>query len=105
MLSAKQFPGWPQTIKVQDNYGRQAAAFLPTIKISGITNPVFQIINEKNNEIVYTIRIKENIFRPKVFEEGLYTIKAGDPDIGKIEILENVQSLGLNKKQIIKINF
>jgi len=104
-LSAKQFPGWPQTIKVQDNYGRKAAAFLPTIKISGISNPVFQIINEKNDEIVYTIRIKENIFRPEVFEEGLYTIKAGDPDIGKIKIFENIQSLGLNKKQIIKINF
>ena len=103
--SAKQFPGWPQTIKVQENYGRKAKAFLPTIELSGITNPVFQIINEKNNEIVYTIRVKENIFRPQVFEEGLYTIKAGNPDTGKLKFFKNIQSLDLNKKQIIKINF
>ena len=29
---AKQYPGWPLTIKQQDNYGRQAVAWLPTIK-------------------------------------------------------------------------
>ncbi len=103
--SAKQFPGWPQTIKVQDNYARTPNSFLPTIKLSGITNPVFQIIKEKNKEIVYTIRAKKNIFRPKIFEEGLYTIKAGNPDTGKLKILKNIQSLGLNEKQIIEINF
>ncbi len=103
--SAKQFPGWPQTIKVQENYAKKAKAFLPTIELSGITNPVFQIINEKNNEIVYTIRVKENIFRPKVFDKGFYTIKVSNPDTGKLKILKNIQSLGLNKIQIIKINF
>jgi len=104
-LSSKQFPGWPKTIKVQDNYSRQAAAFLPTIIISGITNPVFQIINEKKDEIVYTIRVQKNTFRPKVFEKGLYTIKVGNPDIGKMKTFKKIQSLDLNKKQIIKINF
>ena len=101
--SAKQFPGWPQTIKVQDNYGREAELFLPTIKISGITDPVFQIINEKSNEIVYTIRIKENIFKPKVFEEGVYTIKIGNPDNGKMKIIKNIQSLTSDTNIILKI--
>jgi len=103
--SAKQFPGWPQTIKIQDNYSRKASAYLPTIKISGITNPVFQIINEKNDEIVYTIRIKENIFRPKVFEAGLYTIKVGNPDVGKMKIIRNIQSLTSDTNNILNMMF
>ena len=103
--SAKQFPGWPQTIKVQDNYGRKAESFLPTIKISGITDTVFQVINEKNNEIVYTIRIKENIFRPKVFKEGLYTIKAGNPDNGKMKFFKNIQSLTSDTNYFINLTF
>jgi len=104
--SAKQFSDWPQTIKVQDNYGRKAKAFLPTIELAGITNPVFQIINEKDNEIVYTIREKQKKIRLKVFEEGIYTIKIGDPDNNKLKIFKNIQTLGLfESEKIIKINF
>ncbi len=75
---AKQFPGWPVTINQEDNYGRKAVAWLPEIHVIGMENPVIRIIDETNNELVYTLRINGNSFKPKVFKEGKYTIKIGD---------------------------
>lgn len=77
-----QYPGWPITIKQEDNYGRKAVAWLPEIKVSGIKKPVVKIINEANNELVYAIRLKRNKFSPKVFEKGRYTIVVSEPDQG-----------------------
>ena len=76
--NARQYPGWPQTIHQLDNYGRKAAAYLPTLKIDGMDDPVVQIVDEKTGEIVYTLRINGTEFRPKVFHDGTYTIRVGD---------------------------
>ncbi|CAN0433172.1 unnamed protein product, partial [Scytosiphon promiscuus] len=58
---AKPYDGWPITINQEDNYGRKAKAYLPTVEVSGLENPpVIQIIDEASSEIVYTIRAKEN---------------------------------------------
>jgi hypothetical protein len=71
-----QYPGWPITVSQQDNYGRKPYGYLPTIK-TNIKDPVVQVINEKNGEVVYTLRIQGKKFTPKVFESGSYTIKVG----------------------------
>jgi alkaline phosphatase D len=78
--ASSQFPGWPHTINQQDNYGRQARAFLPTLEIEGISDPVIQIINEKNQILEYILRIRGNSFTPKVFDLAHFTVKVGDPD-------------------------
>ncbi len=77
---AKQYPGWPLTVKQEDNYGRNAVAWLPTIKVTGAKDPVVQVVDEADGEIVYTLRIKGDSFRPKVFKDGKYSIHvtAGD---------------------------
>lgn len=77
---ARQYPGWPKTIHQLDNYGRKAAAYLPTLKIDGMDNAVVQVIDEAQGEIVYTLRIQGREFRPKVFHDGTYTIRVGDQD-------------------------
>jgi len=102
--TAEQYAGWPQTIKQQDNYGRKAVAYLPTIKVSGMTDPVVQVIDEANGEIVYTLRIKGSSFRPKVFKNGTYTVKVGEPDTRKMEILRHVRSIGPEKSQFIRVD-
>jgi len=82
--AAHQYPGWPKTIRQFDNYGRKAAAYLPTLRISGMKDPVVQVVDEAGGEVVYTLRIKGNEFRPKVFSEGTYTIRVGEqPDTMK----------------------
>lgn len=85
-----QMPGWPVTIDVLDNYPRQGDARLPTLNISGVTNPVVQIVDERNGEIVYTLRIAGQRWRPHVFAPGEYTVKVSEPDSGRERVLKRV---------------
>ncbi|MCK4920112.1 MAG: hypothetical protein KAS71_03645, partial [Bacteroidales bacterium] len=88
---AKQFPGWPVKIIQEENYSRKAKAWLPEIKVEGMEDPVFQVIEESSDEVVYTIRILGSSFRPKVFQDGLYTIKIGDQDTREV-VLEGIKA-------------
>jgi len=102
--ATKQYAGWPKTIKQQDNYGRKAAAYLPTLSVAGMEDPVVQVIDESNGEIVYTLRIDGNTFRPKVFRKGTYTIRVGQqPD--KMKELKGVKSLGAGEKTELRVEF
>ncbi len=75
-----QYRGWPVTVRQADQYGREAVAWLPQVEVSGLENPVIEIVDERTGERVYTLRIKGRRFRPKVFAEGPYTIRVGEPD-------------------------
>lgn len=72
--ACRQYPGWPVTISQEDNYSREAAAFLPTIQ-SNVEDPVIQVIQESTGEVLYTLRIHGTSYSPKVFEPGFYTLK------------------------------
>ena len=101
--NAPQYAGWPITITQEDNYTRNAVAFLPTLKFTNATNPVVQVIDESSDEIVYTLRIKGNSFRPKVFRKGSYTIKVGHDKLDKT--FTGVKSLGkeVSEEKIISL--
>jgi len=86
-----QFPGWPKTIKLEDNYGRAPVAHLPTLKISGIDRPVVQVINEQSGEIEYTLRIGSNEFRPKIFAKVPHTVIVGEPSENRTTTLKNLK--------------
>jgi hypothetical protein len=93
---AKQYAGWPLTIKQEDNYARRALFYMPELHIKGPAEPVVQVIDEANNEVVYTIRIRGQVFRPKVFRAGTYTIRIGE---GKHVVpIKNVQALKPDEK-------
>ncbi len=78
--AGRQYPGWPRTIGQFDNYGRAAGAWLPTLEVKNGIDPVVQVVDEADGEIVYTVRIKGTSFRPKVFREGTYTVRVGEGD-------------------------
>ncbi len=89
--NADQYDGWPVTIKQEQNYGKQAAAFLPELNISGLDNPVVQVIDETTKEIVYTLRIQGNTYKPKVFDTShIYTIKVGKSTDNFEKVLEKI---------------
>ena len=90
--AAKQYAGWPKTIGQLDNYGRKAVAYLPTLKIRGADDPVVQVIDESDGQIVYTLRIKGREFRPKVFRKGSYTVKVGQQP-GKMKEIKAIEAL------------
>ena len=102
---SQQYPGWPKTITMQDNYARKASAYLPTIEVTGMAEPVVQVIDEFDGEIVYTLRIKGNLFRPRVFREGSYTVKVGEPGTEKMKILPGIKSQAPKEEGLIKIEF
>ena len=88
-----QYEGWPITIEQEQNYGRQAVAFLPELNIIGIEDPVVQVIDETTNEIVYTLRIKGNTYKPKVFDAShSYTVNVGKSTNSFSKTLNNLVS-------------
>ncbi len=102
--AAKPYPGWPITIAQTDNYGRRAVGYLPTLKVSGLDDPVVQIVDESNKEIVYTLRIKGREFRPKVFHAGSYTIRVGDQG-RRMKELTGVRSLPEDEQRELAVRF
>ncbi len=74
-----QFPGWPMTIRQEDNYVRSTELYLSEIRTAGMVDPVIQVVHENTDEILYTLRIKGSTYRPRVFEEGLYAVFVGEP--------------------------
>jgi len=102
---AEQYPGWPQTIRQQDNYARKATAYLPTIQVSGMTDPVVQVIDESDGEIVYTLRIQGASHRPKVFRAGTYTVTVGQPGTDRMKTLTGMRSLPPGKTRTVEVQF
>jgi alkaline phosphatase D len=102
---AQPYPGWPVTVDQQDNYGRKAAAWLPSIEVQGMDDPVVQIVNESNDEIIYTLRINGSVFRPKVFQDGDYTVKVGEPGTAQFKVLTGVKSTTESDYQRMIVEF
>lgn len=73
------YPGWPVVFSQDDNYGRHPVGYLPTVVINGQYEPVVQVVNERSGEVVYTLRLADGEFTPKVFESGTYAIHVGEP--------------------------
>jgi len=94
-----QYPGWPVTVTQEDNYGREAAGYLPTIH-TDVEDPVIQVIHEESGEIIYTLRINGRSFQPKVFRPGSYTLKVRYQDYE--EIIPDLFA-GLNQDRIINL--
>lgn len=74
---AEQFPGWPVTIQSQDNDGRTVRGYLPELKFTNADSPVVQVINEATQEVLYTVRVQGNSFRPPVYDSGNHRVRVG----------------------------
>lgn len=73
----EQFPGWPITVRIDDNDGRRPVAWLPELVIEGAESPVIQVTAEASGETLYTVRVRGNRFQPHVYSQGLFTVNAG----------------------------
>jgi phosphodiesterase/alkaline phosphatase D-like protein len=78
-----QMPGWPVTVAQLSNYGRNAAAHLPTLYFSGVRNPLVQVFDDATGELIYNLRPPAGSFQPHVFASGKYTVKVSDPEAGR----------------------
>jgi hypothetical protein len=73
----EQFPGWPITVRNDDNDGRRPVAWLPELAINGIDRPVVQVVAEASGDILYTVRAPAARFQPPVYAPGSYTVRVG----------------------------
>lgn len=91
-----QFPGWPITVRMSDNDGRKPTGYLPTLITNEKKRPVVQVIDESNNEVLYTIRTEAKSFQPYVYSNGPFTLKVGydKPDEILLEHIEPRQQQG-----------
>ncbi len=96
------YPGWPRTISQQDNYARQAVAYLPRIT-TNVDDPVIQVINQATGETEYTLRIRGREFRPRVFAKGKYTLVVSRPDQQQFVELRDVASIERDDKATLNI--
>jgi hypothetical protein len=72
-----QYKGWPFTFNMEENDGREVYGYLPELRFE-IENPVVQVMNEETDEILYTLRIQGASYQPRVYSDGVYTVKAGN---------------------------
>ncbi len=72
---SEQFPGWPLTVNMDANDGREPIGWLPSLRIEGAERPVVQIV-DPDGEVLYTVRVA-NGFRPPVYRSGKHVIKIG----------------------------
>jgi alkaline phosphatase D len=77
---AKPYDGWPITIDQIENGLWGAEWQLDRIETTGFRDPVVQVQDEVNGEVVYTLRITGDSFTPLVRKAGTYTVLAYDPD-------------------------
>jgi hypothetical protein len=77
-----QYAGWPLTVNVDDNDGRQAVAYLPELLFHGASNPVVQVIGGAG-EVQYTRRVTGTRFRPPVFALGTYRVRVGRDSVAE----------------------
>src|SRR5262245_27104790 len=87
-----QFRGWPRTFDVAENYGRKAAAQLPKLEVRGVKEPVVEVIDERNGELVYGLRLKSGSWQPQVFVEGKYTVRVSEPESGKSKEMKGLEA-------------
>ncbi|HEV2292815.1 MAG TPA: alkaline phosphatase D family protein [Tepidisphaeraceae bacterium] len=75
-----QFPGWPLTIRQAENFAAKRFGALPRVTApAGVTNPVVQVIDERDGRLVYALRVRGESFEPFVFADGEYTVRIGQP--------------------------
>ncbi|NIP95501.1 MAG: hypothetical protein GWO24_19475, partial [Akkermansiaceae bacterium] len=85
-----QFPGWPITFHMSENDGRKVFAKLPRFSVKDYENPVYQVIDDRDGEILYTTRSESRLVEAPVYAPGKYTVKAGK-DQPELTVLEGYE--------------
>jgi hypothetical protein len=99
MRPETQFPGWPVSIDPLADSARRAAAWLPTLKVSGAESPVVQIFDGAG-KLVYNLRIAQSELQPHVFAAGKYTLCVVEPETGRVQQFEGVAAREKNDEVI-----
>lgn len=101
---SEQYPGWPLTITMAENYARRPVAYLPKLEFHGLSNPVVQVV-DSGGEIVYTTRILGESYRPGVFADGTYTLHVGEPGTDQMKTLSDIHTVAEDDASSVSVEF
>ena len=87
--SATQYPGWPRTISLFDNYNPPSWGKLGELTFD-VDSPVVQLVDSNTGEILYTVRVNGKSFVPGAPRGKTFIIKAGQ-DAAETVIARDVQ--------------
>jgi hypothetical protein len=68
-------------------------------------DPVIQVINEADGDIVYTIRVKGSSFEPQVFEDGTYALSEGEQGTDRMKIFKGLRPSLKPTAETLKVAF
>ena len=97
-------PGWPHTIAMAENYGREAVAWLPHFTVEGVAKPVVKVYSLPEKALVYARRMNRQEFNLPVFSMGNYRIEMGEPGTQKWKIMNGLEA-GFKGRTNLKIDF
>ncbi len=72
-----QYPGWPLTVRMDDNDGRSVTGWLPELRLRNATSAVVQVSSEATEEILYTVRLPGPVLRLPVYGAGPWRVRVG----------------------------
>ena len=101
----EQFPGWPVSVRADDNDGRRPVGWLPELVVEGVARPVVQVIAEGSGEVLYTVRARASRFQPPVYSRGSFTVRVGRdrPDGASLAGLTPAATPGATDSRTIKV--
>jgi len=76
---AKPYEGWPIRINQLDSGLTGARWELDRIETPGVVEPVVQVVDQQSGEVVYTVRVRGSSFTPRVWKQGVYTVRVSEP--------------------------
>jgi alkaline phosphatase D len=105
-FNSEQYPGWPITINMLDNYGKKPSVWLPPIRVTGLEHPpVIQVIDEITGETIFTLRSRGFKYQPGVFHPGTYSVIVGEPGTKNTNTLGGLVSAADSDQDEILVEF
>jgi len=86
-----------------DNYERKAYGYLPKIQVTGMTDPVVQVIDGENGEVLYKLRIRGTSFQPWVFKDGIYRVNVGELGTDWVKFLRDLRPDSISCRTVLGI--
>lgn len=85
-----QYAGWPITISQQDNYAKAAVGTLPELDLSACQQPIVQVLDEHSGELIYSLRVREKRFRPRVFAKTKHMVRVWEDHANKEQVFSGL---------------
>ncbi len=82
---ASQYEGWPRTVFMSENYNRTPYSSLPKLRFEEGDDPVVQVADQSTGEVLYTLRVNDDFFEPRVWGPGTYVVSVWSEDDGEPE--------------------